>query len=760
MTFTSKSTVRTVSRSIAGVVVTCLALSACSRGGQSKQTFLENGNRFLKDGKIQEAIVEFRNAIKEDERYGEARFQLAEAYASKGEGAAAAREYVRAADLLPAENRAQIKAATFLLLGKQFEDAKTRAQRVVDRDPSNAEAQVLLGKALAGLNDFEGALKQLEEAIEISPNRAQLYSSLAILKQKQGESAMAKAAFEKAVEVEPRSLQAWLDLASFRWSNGDLRGAEDGLKTAIGIDAKSVLANRALATLYTSSGRAPLAEPYVKAMVEAVDTPAARLQLADYYVAIKRRNEAVAILTPLAAGKGGSGAVVRLAAIAYQTGNRSGGHSKLDALLVNEPHNVQALLLKAQWLAAEGKVEEAAERASTAAKADPKSAPAVYALGTLQVRLHRSADAMASFTQALVLNPKLTQAAVFLSELNLRAGSADTALEYAQNAAVASPDDPVVKATLVRNLIATGDVPSAQKELTILLKNHPRVAAVQALDGALRLEKNDVAGARASFERALALNPDNLEALSAVTLLDLGQKRVVQARTRLQSSLARDANRPELLTLLARIEAANRDFASAEKSLRRAIEVAPDSPSPYNMLAGVYLRTGRSEAGLVELDRIAAREPKNIGVRTMAAMVVDSQRKLTEAKKRYQQILEIDPTAAVAANNLAWIWANEGEQLDEALRLAQSALVRFPDSPQIQDTIGWIYYRKELPALAVTALRASIEKEPSNPAYRFHLAQALAKTGDRAEARRSAELALKMKPDYAEARSFLATLAG
>ena len=122
----------------------------------------------------------------------------------------------------------------------------------------------------------------------------------------------------------------------------------------------------------------------------------------------------------------------------------------------------------------------------------------------------------------------------------------------------------------------------------------------------------------------------------------------------------------------------------------------------------------------------------------MAAMIVHQQNKMADAKKRYEEIVNGDPTAAVAANNLAWIYAEEGDKLDEALRLAQSAAVRMPENPEVQDTIGWIYYKQELPALAIPRFEKSVEKSPDTAMFHYHLALALSKSGDITRARGSA----------------------
>ena len=79
----------------------------------------------------------------------------------------------------------------------------------------------------------------------------------------------------------------------------------------------------------------------------------------------------------------------------------------------------------------------------------------------------------------------------------------------------------------------------------------------------------------------------------------------------------------------------------------------------------------------------------------MLGTILDLQGKKQEAKARYNRALQIDPRAAVAANNLAWIDANtEGANLDVALQLAQTAKAQLPNQHEIDDTLGWIYYKK------------------------------------------------------------------
>jgi tetratricopeptide (TPR) repeat protein len=313
---------------------------------------------------------------------------------------------------------------------------------------------------------------------------------------------------------------------------------------------------------------------------------------------------------------------------------------------------------------------------------------------------------------------------------------------------------------LIRGLLVRRDVTRAEQELALLLKQYPNVGVVHALDGSLRLQKRDLAGARRSFERAQSLLPVSLEALAGLVTVDMLENKVPQARGRVEARLATEPNSPQLKTLAARIYASQKDYGRAETELRQAIQLDSNTLGAYTMLAQVLLAAGKLEAARVEFDEMARRNDKNLAAQTMAAMIVHSQNNLADARKRYEQIVNADASAAVAANNLAWIYAEEGDKLDEALRLAQSAAVRLPENAEVQDTIGWIYYKQELPTLAIPRFEISVEKSPDNASYHYHLALALSKSGDIQRARGSAQQALKLKPDYAEAQKLLASLKG
>ena len=74
-----------------------------------------------------------------------------------------------------------------------------------------------------------------------------------------------------------------------------------------------------------------------------------------------------------------------------------------------------------------------------------------------------------------------------------------------------------------------------------------------------------------------------------------------------------------------------------------------------------------------------------------------------------------------------------------------------PNLPEVNDTLGWVYYRKDLIGQAILFLQQSLDMEPHNPVYHYHLGMAYARKGEDAKARRLLEAALRIDPKFSNA---------
>jgi tetratricopeptide (TPR) repeat protein len=141
--------------------------------------------------------------------------------------------------------------------------------------------------------------------------------------------------------------------------------------------------------------------------------------------------------------------------------------------------------------------------------------------------------------------------------------------------------------------------------------------------------------------------------------------------------------------------------------------------------------------------------------------IYEQRKEYEKARARYEEALKIDPKFAPAANNLAVILSEQGGNIDVALNYAQVAREQRPEDPNIADTLGWIYYKKNAYLLAANLLKEAAEKLPDNPMVQYHYGLAQQKNGDVAGAKKSLKASLKLSADFPgadEARKVLKEL--
>ena len=726
---------------------TAILIAACTDPAVRKQQYLESGNRYFEEGKYKEAIIEYRNAIAVDATLGVARKRLAESYSRTGDARGAFDQYVRAADLLPADVTVQLNAGSLLLATKHPQEALARADAALKVEPQNIDALVLRGNALAGLRSFEEGLKAIEEAIRLDPARGVTYTDLGLVELAQGQQQQAEASLLKAVKLAPKEMRSLLSLANFYWSLGRKSDAERAFEEALKADPENLQANRFMASFKYSTGRRAEAEPYLRRIADASQSPEATLALVDYYLLTARPKDAIASIEGLKLGRDVPAVTLRLARAHAAAGDREKARSLVEQILKANEKDAAAQLLKGQLLLEDGRREDAFAAIQTAATIDPSSADAQFALGRIYATRGDRAAAQTAFQEVLRINPRATAAQVQLAML--QAGTKPA--ESVQAAAEATRNDPTslaARLALVRSLTAARDFARAEREMAKLRADYPNVAAVHSEDARLAVLRRDVAGARAALERAEKLDPGSIDTLGVFIAFELMQNNPAAARARLEERLKQGTS-PDLLVFAGRTYLTLKDPAAAEEVLRAAIDLDPSRNEPYAMLGSIYVNQKRLDEAIRQYEALSKKQAKPVGSLTMTGMLLEQQGKPDAAMKRYEDVLALDSRAAVAANNLAWLLADRGQDLDKALQLAQTAVAASPGRPEILDTLGWVYYKKGLPTLAVPLFQECAEKAPAVPEYHYHLGLALLKSGDATKGRAALQRALNAKPNAA-----------
>ena len=798
------------------LLASLLAVAACSKDPEvAKRDHLARGDKYVAENKLYEAVIEYKNAKNLDAKFGEAYYKLGETYEKLADAHAGKREtaearaaltnayqqYIRAQQLLPERDDVQLNVARFLgRVAGEYAQAKEVLETLVGKNPKNTEARILLADTMKELKDLPSAIKQMEAAVNEDPTRIDAYVSLAWYQTASKNTADAERTLRRALAAKPESVEARVALAKLYLATREVAKAETELKDALRLQPKDPEANQQLAFVYLVSGRQKEAEGPLKLLADSGTGFRPKLELADYYLATNRSQDAVPILNELVKDKDGRApASLMLARWEIANSQKDAAHKHLDDLLAQEAANADALLLKAQLLGSDGKVDDAIVKAQAAAAAASGRPDIAYTLGMLHLQKKDTQAALKAFNDVLVLKPGDPSASLQVAKLQLERLLPDiqanpAAAKDSLRAVVTSlegvvsklPGNPDAQATLVRALVGQAQISLAEKDVALaqtqlsqaeqkaakLAADAPTSAEAQNLVGSVALARGNLPAARAAYAKALALDKNSTAALAGLMGADMKIGRPADAQARLSARLAADPNNPALLEIAWRAYKAMGDTAKTEQeralrrteqeqALRKLIQADPSNMQAYSVLTQLLFDQRRLDEAKREIEQIVQRNPKDVGAQTFVGIILELQNRTAEAQKKYEEIIQMDPGAAVAANNLAWIYAEQNVNLETALQLAETAKGKLRDMPQVDDTLGWVYYKKGLFPLAISSFERSVKADPKNAGYHYHLGLAHAKNGDKVKARQSLEKAAALggdSKDATEAKKVLATL--
>jgi tetratricopeptide (TPR) repeat protein len=225
------------------------------------------------------------------------------------------------------------------------------------------------------------------------------------------------------------------------------------------------------------------------------------------------------------------------------------------------------------------------------------------------------------------------------------------------------------------------------------------------------------------------------------------------------------ADKPNLASFVYNLKGgvylASKQKKLARESFEKAVELNPDNLKAYYALAGLYLSENKQDQAIAQYKALLDANPKQATAHMLLATIYDLQSRFDLSEEHYRAALDINPDFVAAANNLAYILADQDKDLNEALNFARLAKEKLPDDPNVMDTLGWVYYKKGLFDSAIGEFTDCLEKMPDHPTVIYHLGMAYYKKGDLENARAELEKALKLDKNFtgaAEAKRILAEL--
>lgn len=558
-----------------------------------------------------------------------------------------------------AQPNPQLDAVTRQLRAGNLEGAERLAHDAVSAAPRDAAAHELLGVVLGLRAKPEEALTALQTAVNLAPKRASALTKTGTLLMAMNREDEAIAHFERALRVDPADRFAHQRM-------GMIRERRNEIEPAIGHYEKGI------------SGTAP-------------DYVGVKVNLGRLY-------------------------------------NLSGRFEQTQALL---------------------------EPVADHARGGERNAHVV--LGTAYLRLNKPQEAIAQFRKAVAAEPANAGFQLALGIGLRETGDLAAALPALERAIELAPTQPEAHYQRVETLLALERQPQAVESLRALATGtiQPLRAKSRLADALLAMGEPQRA---ADILRELAALPDAPRDITRRWLSAAqASGRLDEAAQAAESLLARHPEDAVAHFEAARFFAFRTQYARAEESARQALKLNKDDPEVLYLLAAIEARSGKPKAAVDTARRLVKLTPDSPANHFLLASLLQDDGQVTAAEKEYRALLARTPDHALALNNLANVLADAGK-LEEALALAQRASTGLPESGVVLDTLGLIQHRLGQHEQAVVTLAKAAERLPNQGVALYHLGLAQHALGRQTEGRASIERALAIEPQArwaAEARAKL-----
>jgi tetratricopeptide (TPR) repeat protein len=535
------------------------------------------------------------------------------------------------------------------------------------------QLEQLIGRLYLLRGDNDLAIALFEKALADRPNNTELLGLLCRAFLQKQDFAGARALARRLIETHPDGADGYQRLIETYRAEGKIEAAVAELEAFRRTSPENRTLAFELAAAYEEAGR----KDQAAALYGELSAGAASADGAAVPAAMKLAELRLGEGRPLEALQALAAAMTRLAAMRAGRRNES-------ALLVRGAQIIDALDdPDAVYQEAKGFLHGEAEPFGT-----------FVLLGMLAERLKKTDDAIGLYTQAIAREPRAAIAYSRKADLLIQQNRLDDALAVYRDALQAGLALPIFYRKMGMILDSLGRPEDAVEQYRRARQGDPDDKPTRYFLAAALARLGRLDEAEAEFRALIERFPTEVRAYCQLAAVALAQGDAAKAETAVNQALAIDPKHPTPRTLLAEVRYRQKRFTDAESLARTLLAEQPDAHDVRLLLAHALAAQGRFPDAAAEVRAMLAAEPENLDWRYLLAGLYSEMADPDAAEKELAKILQVRPDHPPANNDLGYLWANRGINLDRAEKMIRLALQSDPKSPAYMDSLGWVFYKR------------------------------------------------------------------
>ena len=477
---------------------------------------------------------------------------------------------------------------------------------------------------------------------------------------------------------------------------------------------------------------------------------------------------------------------VRLARALLEAGRPAEALALAERLLNEADRRPDAYELLGRSLEALGRGDEVIPRLEAAAEADPQNRAVRYALADRYAKAGRRDDARGIFETLRATTPNAQDfgplSAWLLQEgrdqdLIKLFGEAVTrrdSLEAIQPQLEAISNDPALVDRLLDAALKmmAEDPPSLSKESRRVLalvaegptKKTGKLAELLRL--AVRRDPNpqdytdlvDTLSGLGLFDEAAGTQEEMLIKYPALrgarTLATLGRV-LFQAGSKekaldaLDEARRLEPNNMEVLYYQTLVLSGLGRTDQALEAIREVLKLDPDNELFNRLLGSVLMQAGRDDDAIAHFRALLDRYPTNEEIvrvsRSGLSAIYVNRGDYAQGEAELEILFRKDPDDAGVNNDLGYLYADQGKNLEQAEAMIRKALEEDQENGAYLDSLGWVLFKRGKVKEAVETLKQAVDSgDDADGTINDHLGDAYFRLGEFAKARESWDVAAKL----------------
>jgi tetratricopeptide (TPR) repeat protein len=656
-----------------------------------------------------------------------------------------------------------------------------------DRRQIEALRDYATARALEDRRQWREAIALLEQALKQDPDSLPILRRLGRLNFVLGRRDEAAKFGRRVLEVDPGDTATIGLMLEYHLRKNDPAGAEALLKSILDNPKLSrnsagyLFAERSLGELYATRLRQPekAADAFAR-VVEGLDEKAAsRLSPGDQrrilgtdeadayarfgivFNEVQRHDLAIRAFQRGLAYDPDHAEIPRLLAETYlKAGRPEQALNALEPFLKRQPQGREPYELLTEILKTLKREEEILPRLEAAAKNDPKNAPLQYYLADRYREAGQREKADELYKQLLATQPD-PQGFGALSASLLREKKFDELIKLLGDA-FAKPD--TLEAVKPQIEAIANDPESAELVLDAGLKLQ------QAEPPRLSKESRQILGYIATKAKKLdklvpiqrlALRQDPSPQAYREFWLDLYRSgQYEEAAAILEEMLGKfpDERDARILAALAQTRALAGNMETALEAIDEALKLNPNDPDTvrdaYRMKGAYLARLGRNDEGIAFYKDLLDRFPNDEEILKLAhsglSIIYVNMDQLDKGEAELEILLERYPDDPGVNNDLGYLYADQGKNLEKAEAMIRKAIAEEPENAAYLDSLGWVLFKQGKIQESLEPLEKAAKAGSADPTILDHLGDVYFKLMDLKKAqeawRKAEQVAASSKP--------------